>query len=51
MKIWEVTFNWNGENEVHNFWENAQSSVDKFIADMSKRGDLAFVGKKLVKVM
>lgn len=51
MKIWEVTFNWNGENEVHNFWENAQSSVDKFIADMTKRGDLAFVGKKLIKVM
>ena len=51
MKIWEVTFNWNGENEVHNFWENAQSSVENFIVDMTKRGDLAFVGKKLVKVI
>lgn len=51
MKIWEVTFNWNGENEVHNFWENAQSSVDKFIADMTKRGDLTFVGKRVIKTI
>ena len=49
MKIYEVTFNWNGENEVHNFWENAQSSVEKFIENMTKRGDLVFVGKRLVK--
>lgn len=49
MKIYEVTFNWNGENEVHNFWENAQSSVEKFIENMTKRGDLVFVSKKLVK--
>lgn len=51
MKIWEVTFNWNGENEVHNFWENSQSSVDKFIADMTKHGDLTFVEKRLVKTI
>ena len=49
MKIYEVTFNWNGENEVHNFWENAQSSVEKFIENMTKRGDLVFVSKRLVK--
>lgn len=49
MKIYEVTFNWNGENEVHNFWENTQSCVEKFIADMTKRGDLVFVSKRLVK--
>lgn len=51
MKIWEVTFNWNGEKEVHNFWENAQSSVDKFIADMTKRGDLTFDSKKVIKTI
>ena len=49
MKIWEVTFDWNGENEVHRFWENAQSSVEKFIENMTKRGDLVFVSKRLVK--
>ena len=49
MKIWEVTFNWNGENEVHNFWENAQSSVEKFIENMTRCGELIFVSKKLVK--
>ena len=49
MKIYEVTFNWSGETEVHNFWENAQSSVEKFIENMTKRGDLVFVGKRLVK--
>lgn len=49
MKIYEVTFNWNGENEVHNFWENAQSSIEKFIENMTKRGDLVFVSKRLVR--
>lgn len=51
MKIWEVIFNWNGENEVHNFWENAQSNVDVFIENMTKRGDILFVKKTLVKEM
>ena len=49
MKIYEVTFNWNGENEVHKFWENSQSSVEKFIENMTKRGDIVFVSKRLVK--
>lgn len=49
MKIWEVTFNWNGENEVHNFWENSQSSVEKFIENMTKRGDLVYIGKKIIR--
>ena len=49
MKIYEVIFNWNGEYEVHNFWENAQSSVEKFIENMTKHGDLVFVSKRLVK--
>lgn len=49
MKIYEIIFNWNGENEVHTFWENAQSSVEKFIENMTKRGNLVFVSKKLVK--
>ena len=49
MKIYEVTFNWNGENEIHNFWENAQSSVEKFIENMAKSGDIVFVSKRLVK--
>lgn len=49
MKVWEVVFDYNGEKEIHNFWENSQSSVDKFIADMTKRGDLVFVGKKVIK--
>lgn len=49
MKIYEVTFNWNGENEVHVFWENAQSSVEKFIENMTNRGGFVLVGKRLVK--
>ena len=49
MKIYEVTFKWNGENEVHNFWENGQSSVEKFIENMTNRGDLVLVSKRLVK--
>jgi hypothetical protein len=49
MKIYEVTFSRNGDCEVHNFWENSQSSVEKFIENMTKRGDLVFVSKKLVK--
>ena len=49
MKIYEVTFNWNGENEIHNFWENAQSSVEKFIENMVKSGDLVIVSIRLVK--
>ena len=49
MKIYEVTFNWNGETEVHSFWENAQSSVEKFIENMTRQCDLVFVSKRLVK--
>ena len=49
MKIWEVTFDYNGEKEVHNFWENSQSSVQRFIENMTKRGDLTFVSKKVIK--
>lgn len=49
MKIYEVTFSRDGEHEIHNFWENSQSSVEKFIENMTKRGDLVFVSKKLVK--
>lgn len=49
MKIYEVTFKWNGENEVHSFWEDAQSSVEKFIEIMTKHGDIEFVSKRLVK--
>lgn len=51
MKIWEVTFNYNGENETHNFWENEQSSVEKFIEDMTKRGDLIFVEKRVMRTI
>ena len=49
MKIWEVTFDYNGEKEVHNFWENSQSSVQRFVEDMTKSGDLVFIGKKVIK--
>ena len=51
MKIWEVVFEWNGEKEVENFWENSQSSVEKFIEAMTKRGDLVFVEKHVIKVI
>ena len=51
MKIWEVTFGYNGEKEVHNFWENSQSDVEKFIRDMTKCGDLTFVEKKVIKTI
>lgn len=51
MKIWEVVFEWNGEKEVEHFWENSQSSVEKFIEAMTKRGDLVFVEKHVIKVI
>lgn len=51
MKIWEIVFDYNGEHEVHEFWENANSSVEKFIEAMTKKGDLVFVSKKVIKTI
>ena len=49
MTLWEVVFDYNGEKEVYNFWENSQSSVQSFIENMTKSGNLTFVSKKVIK--
>lgn len=49
MKIWEVVFDYKGEKEVHNFWETANSDLQKFIDNMTKKGDLTFISKRVIK--
>lgn len=46
-KIWKVIFDYKGYEEVEYFWENSQSSVDKYIKSMTKRGDIVFIKKEL----
>lgn len=51
MKIWQVVFDYNGDKEIHKFWETSNSDLEKFISDMTKRGDRVLVEKRVIKTL
>ena len=51
MKIWEIVFDYNGEKEVHNFWETSNLDLQKFINNMTKSGELVFVEKRVIQTL